>query len=84
MSLAADLLLVAEGDWTIDQPAKLREAVEALCFRLDPFKADIGRAGTDRDIGRIRSELLNIDDLRRAVATFGKYVRKWVRIDPAP
>ena len=76
--------MVAEGDWTIDQAPKLREAVEALCYRLDPFKADIGRAGTDRGIGRIRSELLNIDDLRRAVATSGKFVRDWVRIDPAP
>ena len=76
--------MVAEVDWTIDQAAKLREAVDALGARLDPFKADIGRAGTDRDIGRIRLELLNIDDLRRAVATSGKFVRDWVRIDPAP
>ena len=65
--------------WTVDQAIRLREALDSLRARLDDFNSDMGQAEAVKEIGRIRSEMLHIDDLRRAVATFQKYVANWVR-----
>ena len=65
-------------DWTSDQATKLRQAADELRARLDQFQAVVPETSQENGIGKIRSEMLNIDDLRRAVAAFGKYVSKWV------
>lgn len=64
--------------WTLGQSGELRTAAEEIRGSLDAIHHLQTTSDENTSYAMLRAELLNIDDLRRAVSAFDQYVSKWV------
>ena len=69
--------------WTKAQAIEFRQALERSKLRITHIQAVVQ---SDDDPGLaddLRSEIAQIDDLRRAVSIYSKFVAKWVVVSTA-
>lgn len=64
--------------WALAQSGELRTAAEEIRRSLDEIHHLQTTSEDNTNFAMLRAELLNIDDLRRAVSAFDQYVSKWV------